>query len=143
MKKAWLSTITATSIALLIASGWAQNYAQELVGTVSCPACVVKGARRIDLGCARACFAPKKTTDAAKSSNADATKNPNPDFTDTANTNPIKNTNTNTDLVIITDDYRTIGVDNPDKLKSHLAHRIAATGYWTKGGFHVISVRTL
>jgi len=141
MKKAWFGTAIAISLVFLFSSAAAQSY--ELVGTVSCPACVVKGARRIDLGCARACFAPKKTTDAAKSSNADATKNPNTDLTDTTNINPIKNTNTNTDLVIITDDYRTIGVDNPDKVKSHLAHRIAVTGYWTKGGFHVISVRTL
>jgi len=143
MKKVWLSIITAISIALLISGGAAQSYEQEVVGTVTCSRCVVKGSRRIDLDCARSCLAPKKSSDITKSTNAsaDVTKNTSTGL-DSTNTNPTQSPNLN--LVIITDgDYKTIAVDNPDKVKSHLAHRVAVVGYWVKGGFHVISVRTL
>jgi hypothetical protein len=143
MKKVWLSTVTAISIALLISGGAAQSYEQEVVGTVTCSPCVVKGSRRIDLDCARSCLAPKKSSDITKntSPSADRTKNTNTGL-DTTNTNSTQGTNLN--LVIITDgDYKTIAVDNPDKVKSHLAHRVAVVGYWVKGSFHVISVRTI
>jgi len=150
MKKTLLSSAIAILIALLLSGGAAQNTGQEVVGTVSCAACVAKGARKIDLACARACLTPKKSSDVTKSTSADAVKSTSADLTKntnadlTSSTSPTPPKNTSTDLVIITDgDYKTIPVDNPDKVKSHLAHRVVVTGYWVKNGFHVVSVRTL
>ena len=143
MNKLWLSTLIGFSIVLLFTTSVAQNYDQEVVGTVTCPPCVAKNPRKIDLSCARACFSPKKSSDATKSTNSEPGQNPVPDITENTNTNPPKPAKTDTNLVIITDDYRTVPVDNPDKVKSHLAHRVDVTGYWIKGAFHIASVRTL
>ena len=161
MKKTLLSSAIAILIALLITGGAAQNSEQTLVGTVSCPACVVKGSKRVDMACARTCLdtktsATKSTdtksalvdtakgslTDLTKSTSADASKSASADSTKSASANPTKSAST--DLVIITDgDYKIIPLDNPDKVKSHLAHHISVTGYWAPGGFRVVSVRIL
>jgi hypothetical protein len=142
MKKILLGSVIAVSVVFLLPRGAAQGFEAEVVGTVSCPACVAKGARKIDLACARACLTKNKSTDVTKSTSADVSKRGNTDLTDSANSNPAKSTST--DLLIITDDdYKTVPVENPDRIKSHLAHRIIVTGYWTRHGFHVTSVRTL
>jgi hypothetical protein len=144
MKKVLLSTVIGFSIVFFLASAAAQNNEQEFVGTVTCPPCIAKNPRRIDLSCARACFSPKKTTDATKSASSEPGQKPIPDVTESTSPVPPKPADTTTNLVLMTDDYKTIAVDNPDKLKSHLAHRVDVTGYWIRGGgFHVTSVRTL
>ena len=131
------------SLLFLLASAAAQNRDQEVVGTVTCPSCVAKSPRKIDLLCARACFSPKKTTDATNSTTSQPGQNPVTDITENTSTTPPKPANADVNLVIVTVDHTTITVDNPEKLKSHLAHRVAVTGYWIKGIFHVTSVRTL
>ena len=132
------------SLLFLLASAEAQTYDQEVVGTVTCPPCVAKTPRRVDLTCARACFSPKKDTDTTKTTNSEPGQSPVADIAEGTNATPPKPANTDVNLVIVTDDHTTITVDNPEKLKSHLAHRVAVTGYWiTKGSFHIISVRTL
>lgn len=144
MNKVRLSTVIGFSIVLLLTIAVAQNYDQEIVGTVTCPPCVTKNPRKIDLSCARACFSPKKTIDTSKSTTSEPGQNPVPDVTQDTNTAPPpKPADSEVALVIMTDDYKTIPVDNPDKVKSHLAHRVDVTGYWIKGAFHIASVRTL
>lgn len=143
MNKVLLSTAIGFSIVLFFASAAAQNKDQEFVGTVTCPPCVAKSPRNIDLSCARACFNPKKSSDVTKTASSEPGQNPIPDVTENTTTVPPKPADT-TNLVLMTDDHKTIPVDNPDKLKSHLAHRVDVTGYWIRGGgFHVTSVRTL
>ena len=143
MTKILLSTAVALLAIFLLASAAAQTYDQEFVGTVTCPPCIAKSPRRIDLSCARACFSPKKNPDTTKSTTSEPGQSPVPDVTENTNPTPPKPADTDTPLVIITDDYKTIPVDNPEKVKSHLAHRVAVTGYWIKGSFHVTSVRTV
>ena len=163
MKKIPLSSAIAILVVCLLTGGMAQVSEQTLTGIVTCQSCVVKGARRVDLACARTCLdkntgtAVAKSTDVTKNASGDiakgsltdltsasgnASKSSGADSTKSASANPPKSTST--DLVIIADgNYNTVPVDNPDKVKSHLAHHVAVTGYWLRGVFHVISVRVL
>jgi len=143
MSRILLSTALALLAILLLARGEAQTYDQEFVGTVTCPSCIAKNSRKVDLSCARACFSPKKTTDSTQNTSSEPGQSPVPDVTENAPPTPPKPATTDVGLVIMTDDNKTIPVDNPEKVKSHLAHRVDVTGYWIKGSFHVTSVRTL
>jgi hypothetical protein len=173
MRKILLITSVALWSLLLFAQhggGGGQNDKdQEVVGTVSCPACTPNGAQRLDLLCARTCLdkkgsgptsnanstgngsGPDKTNGNnskdpdSRPSNASSTANPVPDPTDTKPVTPSKPTDNSINLIIIEDgDYRSIAIDNPEAIKRYVAHRISVTGYWiNKSHFHVVSVRIL